>query len=239
MVLQTGETVFIGHEGRPLAKVVSKILRTLRLEAVQAGKYRNWEKHALSQEEALAIEDCYDAEQIRGGQPRYWEDVTEGELMPPIVRGPLTSEETVQFMGATRPSLGFKQFLRHRRRHPGAAFLDQDTGSWESWEASMLRDDVAQMFGFPFAHDSGIDRISWVSNLLTNWMGARGFLKNLNVTLALPNVFGDATWCRGRVSRKYREDGNHQADLEVWCDNQRGQTAHGLATVALPPKGEG
>ena len=239
MVLQTGETVFIGHEGRPLAKVVSKVLRTLRLEAVQAGKYRNWEKHALSQEEALAIEDCYDAEQIRGGQPRYWEDVTEGELMPPIVRGPLTSEETVQFMGATRPSLGFKQFLRHRRRHPGAAFLDQDTGSWESWEASILRDDVAQTFGFPFAHDSGIDRISWVSNLLTNWMGDRGFLKNLNVTLTLPNVFGDATWCRGRVSRKYREDGNHQADLEVWCDNQRGQTAHGLATVALPPKGEG
>ena len=103
----------------------------------------------------------------------------------------------------------------------------------------MLRDDVAQMFGFPFAHDAGIDRISWVSNLLTNWMGDQGFLKSLSVTLTLPNLYGDATWCHGRVTRKYRHGSEHLADLDVWCDNQRGQqTATGHATVALPSKAE-
>ena len=103
----------------------------------------------------------------------------------------------------------------------------------------MLRDEVAQMFGFPFAHDAGIDRISWVANLITNWMGDLGFLKSLDVTLTLPNVYGDATWCRGRVTRKHRQDGQHLADLAVWCENQRGQqTAHGRAVVALPSRGE-
>lgn len=239
MVLQTGETVFSDSRGQLVAKNISRVLRTSRAAALGAGKYRDWGKRPLSLQEATAIEDAYDAEQIRGAEPRFWEGVQESEDLPPIVRGPLTSEEIIQFMGATRPSLAFKQFLRHRQRHPEAAFLDQETGSWESWEASLLRDDVAQAFGFPFAHDAGIDRISWLSNLLTNWMGDRGFLKSLSVTLTLPNVYGDVTWCRGRVTGKsqHQSQDNDESliDLAVWCDNQRGQqTAHGRATVALP-----
>ncbi|MCH8947387.1 MAG: aromatic amino acid lyase [Acidobacteria bacterium] len=81
-------------------------------------------------QEALAIEDAYDAEQIRGDEPRYWEDVQASESLTLIVRGPLTSEEIIQFIGATRPSPGFKRFLRYRQRHPDAAFLDPETGSW-------------------------------------------------------------------------------------------------------------
>ena len=242
MVLQTGETLFTDQQSRPVARAVSRVLRTPRPAAVAAGKYRDWTKHAYSQEVARSIEDAYDAEEVRGGRPRYWEQVDAGQRLPPIVRGPLTSEEIVQFICATRPSLGFRSFLRHRKRHPDAAFLDPETGSWESWEASMLRDEVASMFGFPFAHDAGIDRISWVGNLITNWMSDRGFLKSLAVTLTLPNVYGDATWCHGLVRRVYQQDDQHLVDLEVWCENQRGQrTAQGVATVVLPlgPSAEG
>ena len=237
MVLQTGETVFNDKDGRPVARATSRVLRTSRQAAVLLGKYQGWQKHVFTPDEIISVEDAYDAEHIRGSQPRYWEDVAEQEALNPLVRGPLSSEEIIQFMGATRPSPGFKRFLRYRQRHPDAAFLDPDTGSWESWEASMLRDDVAQMFGFPFAHDSGIDRISWLSNLVTNWMGDQGFLKTLSVTLTLPNVYGDATWGRGRVIQKYRLNGDHLVELAIWCDNQRGQqTAHGRATVALPAR---
>ena len=237
MVLQTGETLFTGPGGMPVARAVSHVLRTPRPQAVEMEKYRDWKKHILTPEEAVAVEDAYDNEEIRGSQPRFWEDVVSGETLTPIVRGPLTSEEVIQYLGATSPSLGFKRFLRFRQRHPEAAFLDEDTGSWESWEASMLRDDVAQAFGFPFAHDSGIDRISWLGNLLTNWMGDQGTLKKLSVRLTLPNIYGDVTWCRGKVIRKYQQDDQGLCDLEVWCDNQRGQqTALGTATLALPDK---
>lgn len=240
MVLQTGETSFTHDGGTPVAKAVSHVLRTPRPQAVAAAKYRDWKKHILTPEQAEAIEDAYDNEEVRGGRPRFWEDVSPGENLTPIVRGPLTSEEIIQFLGSTSPSLGFKHFLRFRQRHPQAAFLDEDTGSWESWEASLLRDDVAQAFGFPFAHDSGIDRISWVGNLLTNWMGDQGTLKKLSVRLALPNVYGDVTWCRGRVTGRREQDGQNLCDLDVWCDNQQGhQTAVGTATVALPAKVSG
>ena len=237
MVLQTGETEFFDQEGQAVAKAVSRVMRTPRQAAVETGKYRDWRKHIYSPEESRAIEDAYDAEEIRGSRPRYWQEVEAGEVLQPIVRGPLTSEEIIQFICATRPSLGFKSFLRHRRRHPDAAFLDSETGSWESWEASLVRDEVARMFGFPFAHDAGIDRISWVGNLITNWMGDLGFLRSLSVNLTLPNVYGDTTWCRGRVGRVYREEDRNLVELELWCENQREQrTASGAATVALPSK---
>ncbi len=237
MVQQTGETLFTGGDGQPVARAISRVLRTPRQEAVDAGKYRDWRKHVFRAEELEAIEEGYDGETVRGSERRYWEDTSAGEVFNPIVRGPLTSEEMIQFMAATRPNLGFRQFLRHRRRHPDAAFLDPGTGSWESWEASMLRDDVAQWFGFPAAHDAGIDRISWLGNLVTNWMGDAGFLRALRVNLILPNIYGDATWCRGRVARVRRGEGDYVVDLEIWCENQRGEvTAQGDAEVALPSR---
>jgi len=235
MVLQVGEVLYTDPQGQPIARAVSKVLRTSRQGAIERGKYAHWAKYQYSQEELSAIEDTYDAEEIQGATPRYWEAVEVGEKLPSIVRGPLTSEDVSQFICATRPARGFKDFMRYRHRHPEAAFRDPETGMWESWEASMLRDDVAQMFGLPFAHDSGIDRVSWVSNLITNWMGDDGFLKELSVDLLLPNVYGDATWCRGQIKGKNRHDRDALIELDVWCDNQRGQrTATGWAIVALP-----
>ncbi len=237
MVLQTGETVFRNHSGDEVARAVSRVFRTRREAAVNAGKYRGIVKAPLAVDQMVAIENAYDGEQIRGPEPRYWENLHTGDPLTPIVRGPLTSEEVVQFVAATRPSLGFARFTRHRRRHPGAAFFDPETGSWESWEASLVRDEVAQSFGFPFAHDAGIDRISWVDNLITNWMGDSGHLKSLSVNLTMPNVYGDVTWCRGRVSALRHSNGEHMATLDLWCENQRGETtAEGRATVSLPSK---
>ncbi len=234
MVLQTFETVYSDGAGNPISRAESTIIRTLRNGAIQSGKYRDVHKYVFDPDEARAVEDAYDAEEVRGALPRYWDSLSPGDPIPPIVRGPLTSEEVIQFVCATRPTLGFKQFLRHRQRHPDTAFLDLGTGSWESWESSMVRDDVAQAFGFPAAHDAGIDRVSWVGNLLTNWMGDQGFLSSLRVVLIRPNIYGDVTWCRGKVEGLRREGGRHLADLSVWCENQRGQrTAEGEATVIL------
>ena len=237
MVLQTGETVFRDQGGQVVACAISRVLRTHREAAVSAGKYRGIVKAPLFVDQMLAIENAYDGEEIRGPEPRYWDDLRAGDTLTPIVRGPLTSEEVVQFMAATRPSPGFARFTRHRRRHPGAAFLDPETGAWESWEASLIRDEVAQAFGFPFAHDAGIDRISWVGSLLTNWIGDSGQLKSLSVDLTMPNFYGDVTWCRGRVTGLRQPNGESLADIALWCENQRGEsTAEGRATVSLPSK---
>lgn len=165
---------------------------------------------------------------------RYWEDVTEGDELKPIVRGPLTSEDMVQFINATSPALAFRDFVDYRHRHPGVTFKDPDTGMWEDWMCSMLENRVAQWFGFPGAHDSGVQRICWLQSLVTNWAGDSGFLQYLDVKLKSPNLFGDTIWCRGKINKKYVKDDMHLLDIETYCVNQRGETsAEGYATMSL------
>ena len=89
----------------------------------------------------------------------------------------------------------------------------------------------------PGAYDNGHQRIGWMAHLVTNWAGDAGLVRNLTVRVRRPNIFGDTTWCRGRVTGKRAEDGVYMADLELWADNQEGQrNTDGTATVVLPSR---
>ena len=77
--------------------------------------------------------------------------------------------------------------------------------------------------------------MSWMTSLVTNWMGDAAFLKRIRGEVRKFNIVGDTTWLKGKVARKYAHDGYALVDLEIWAENQRGEiTVHGRATVALP-----
>ena len=234
MALQTGEVVYDNQEGETVARATSHVMRVPRDAAHEGGKYMNIPRYRYSPEELEAIDAAYESEEIRGDVPRYWEDVRVGEQLPPIVKGPLSSDDMLNFVDVVRGTLGFSYFLDHWRRHPQDVYWDPETGMPDSWDASMVKDSVAQVFGFPFAHDSGIQRVCWLENLVTNWTSNLGFLEGLKVRLVRPNFIYDTTWCRGQVSGKSVRDGKHIVELDVWCENQRGETtARGSAAVAL------
>jgi hypothetical protein len=68
-------------------------------------------------------------------------------------------------------------------------------------------------------------------------MGDDGFLKKLNVEIRQLNIIGDATFCKGKVTKKYKDGEDHLVDLDVWAENMRGEiTAPGKATVRLLSK---
>jgi hypothetical protein len=46
------------------------------------------------------------------------------------------------------------------------------------------------------------------------------------------NFLGDSTWVKGRVARKFEEDGERLVELDVWGENQDGQ-AHTTAKVTV------
>lgn len=92
----------------------------------------------------------------------------------------------------------------------------------------------------PGGYDVGPQRISWLGQLMTNWMGDAGFLRRLSVSVRRPNIFGDVSWCRARVADRRVEEGAHLVDLELWVDNQLGETtARGTAVVELPSRAAG
>ena len=234
MALQTGEVVYTNQRDETVARATSYVMRTPRDTARERGKYMGVTRHRYTPEELEAIDRAYEEEWIQGDVPRYWEDVQVGEEIPLIVKGPLSSDDMLNFIDVTRGTLAFSYFLEHWRRHPQDVYWDPETGMPDSWDASMTKDSVAHVFGFPFAHDAGYQRICWLDNLVTNWAGNLGFLESLKVRLGRPNFVYDTTWCKGRVTEKSARDGKRRAELEVWCENQDGQvTAKGSATVAL------
>ena len=86
----------------------------------------------------------------------------------------------------------------------------------------------------------GPQRISWMGQLMTNWMGDAGFLRKLNASIRRPNIFGDVSWCKARIADKRVEEGAHLVDLELQVDNQLGETtAKGTAVVELPARAKG
>ncbi|MGE0714294.1 MAG: hypothetical protein AB7P02_02530 [Alphaproteobacteria bacterium] len=129
---------------------------------------------------------------------------------------------------------------RYRKRHPADAYVDPDTGAQDHPARGHTQEYMAHEVGMPGGYDVGLQRISWLGQLMTNWMGDDGFLRRLNATLRRPNVFGDVSWCRGKVVDKRVEEGDHLVDLEVWTQNQLGEvTTKGVATVLLPARGKG
>ncbi|MBI3969050.1 MAG: hypothetical protein HY329_25705 [Chloroflexi bacterium] len=66
-----------------------------------------------------------------------------------------------------------------------------------------------------------------------------GFLKLLRGEVRRLNVVGDTTYCKGKVARKWIENGEHLVSCELWCENQRGEvTAPGYAVAVLPSRSE-
>ena len=51
--------------------------------------------------------------------------------------------------------------------------------------------------------------MSWFGHLLFNWIGDHGWIEYQNVQLREPILIGDTSWLKGRVVRKYVEDGRH------------------------------
>lgn len=72
---------------------------------------------------------------------------------------------------------------------------------------------------------------------MTSWAGDDGFIRRLNVTVKRPNIFGDVSWCRGKVVDRRVEEGAHLVEIELRIENQLGDvTTEGSSIVELPTR---
>jgi len=242
-VQQIYTTEFYDQRGALLARADSWCFRTERHTARDHGtKYR--ERRGIynySRDEIERLAAHYRQEARRGAVPRFWEDVEVGEEIPSRLKGPYTITTAVAFMqawGAYAVRAHRLAFLYYDA-HPGLptynTFGVPDLPVRVHWDNEFARE-----VGVPGAYDFGPERISWLSHLLTDWMGDDGLLRRLNVQIRGHNIVGDTTWCKGRVVDKLVVEGEHLVQCEVWAENQYGErTAVGSALVRLPSRGEG
>jgi acyl dehydratase len=144
----------------------------------------------------------------------YWDDVEVGTEIPPYKKA-VTLMELNRFAGANEEFV-----LIH---------MDRDY----SRNVAHLPDVIVM----------GNLKYAYLANMMTSWIGEGGTLKRLSAQYRGMDIPGPALSteptmiCKGRVTKKYAQDGDHYIECEVWTENKEGQiTTPGSAIAVLPAR---
>jgi acyl dehydratase len=233
---------FFNPGGDLVAEADSWCFRTDRDQAREQGtKYSEVKSRpakVYTDEELARVYDLYAAETIRGSTPRYWQDVTVGDALPTMAKGPMT---VTGFIAYAQGWGGLyiranKLAWRQVHNHPGLGIKNRfgipDCPERVHWEP-----EFALMVGAPGAYDYGPERCSWLTHHLTNWMGDDGFLRRATCKIRRHNPEGDLLFIDGNVVRKFEEAGRHLVEIEQSAINQDGElSVLGTGIVELPTR---
>ena len=140
-------------------------------------------------------------------EPVFWEDVSEGMALPPLVKHP-TTRQLVQYAGA---SGDFYEI-----------HYDKDFAQGNGLEGPILH---------------GALKNAFLGQLMTRWIGPLGTLKRLSCQYRGMDFPGRPITARGTVTRKYQSEGEYLVECSIWLEDRDGQkTTPGSATVALPSR---
>jgi hypothetical protein len=202
----------------------------------------NMPKYGYTQEELEYIDGFVRAEEVRGANIRYWEDVKTGDETKPVVLGPTyMGDNAANFgdPGMMMMALPLRELLHQGPdgKMAGDFLKDPETGLFVVRGGGAGRhwsDLAARAEGEPCAFLFAVLSVYTMLRLLTNWMGNDGFLRKYHWRHIARNPVGDCLIGHGRVTGKRAEHGEHLVDLEVWLENMRGNiTEVANATVKL------
>jgi acyl dehydratase len=236
--LQIGRTVYYNQRGEIVGIQKRETMRVERQQAKERGKYAGITKYRYTPEELRRIDESYEKEEVRGANPRFWEDVNVGDPVTPVTKGPLGQTDMVEFWVGIGGGQGAHRIRwEYMKRHPKWGVKDPQTGVLEPMADVHYESDKSDAIGVPVAYDLGMQRFCWAGHLITNWMGDEGFMKKLSARCIRFNVFGDTQFISGTVAKKWVEGDEYLVEIDIKTVNQRGEeTMPGKAVVSLPSK---
>lgn len=99
--------------------------------------------------------------------------------------------------------------------------------------------DVAQKSGLPGVIVHGKLAVSFLAQMITDWIGDDGNLKLISCSYRGALYPSEDAICMGKIANKYVEDKKHYVECEIWVENNRNQSViRGKAIVVLPSKFE-
>ncbi len=207
----------------------------------KTGKNRDIERTAYSDEDIERIDALYEAESVQGSAPRLARDVEVGDALGPIAKGPISVTDVICWhagmgmgdYGVSALKIGYE----NRRRVPGF-YQRNELGFWDAAQRCHWDQGWAERLGHPAPYDYGVMRTTWMTHLLTNWMGDAGWIWTLTASVRKFNYLGDVHVVSGTVREVDLVANSVTIDLRG--ENQRGETTcDGRAVVLLPPPGGG
>ncbi len=195
-----------------------------------------------SPDEAASIDAEVLAQAPRGAEPRWFEDVQEGDELSPLTKGPIGLTDEIAFVaggGAPIPRLtAHRSALLAYEKHPAWAFRDPTTMALEPIYSVHYNRNAANAMAVPEAYDVGFQRQCWHLQLLTNWIGDDGWIRRASAQYRKFVYHADVVRLGGSVRRKFvSDDGEACVEVSTWARNQRGEDVMpGDATLALPSR---
>ena len=137
----------------------------------------------------------------------YYEDVAIGSEIAPLVKQP-TTRQLVMWAGA----VGDYQPIHY----------DKDFARSRDLPGVIVH---GQLVG------------AFLGQLMTDWIGEQGTLRKFSCSYKGMNYPGEAVTCKGKVTKKYIQDGQNYVECSLWAENPKAEkTAMGMAIVILPSK---
>jgi acyl dehydratase len=122
-------------------------------------------------------------------------------------------------------------------KHPTTRQLVKWAGASDDYNEIHFDKDFAQSVGMPGVIVHGWLTLSFICQMLTDWIGDKGKLRRISCKHQGMLFPGQEIRCKGKVLKKYVQDSEHLVDCEVWAENKQGErTTPGAATILLPAK---
>lgn len=239
-VIETYRCLHVDACGAPVAVRYESYVNAERGGSKKTGKHDAIERQTYSEKEIERINALYAAEERRGAEPRYIEDVAVGDTLVPVVKGPMTVTDIIsQHVGWGMGEYGIGP-LRHawklRTQKLKGFYTNDEFGVPDVAQRMHWNPEWAKAIGLPAPYDYGQMRSCWMSHLITNWMGDDGWLKGMHNRLHSFNFIGDTHIFSGTVAKI---DGT-AVTIDVKGTNQRDmETVTGQAEVLLPSRRNG
>ena len=215
-----------------------------RKTAAKRGKYKDIEPAFYTDEDLAEIDAIYEAEQVRGAEPRIWEEVAIGDSLGVMAKGPLTFSDIIALHAG---GFGMVEFgpstsrIRYKRRQKmPRAYTKNKLGIPEIVMRMHWDDDWAREIGSPMAYDYGFQRELWLYHYLGDWCSDDGIVLRMAGQMRMFNFHGDTQTITGEVVDKQLENGRATVDVKVRFTSQRGDiTMEATATLGLPSREHG
>lgn len=245
-LIQTADTTYT-VDGTVVATAQAGTFRVPRRSATGGLAYEPRPEYRYSDAELAAIRTAALTEYRRGADPLNVSDVSVGDPVPTVVKGPIDRITMTAYYAGCIGSPGYKaceMAWKYRDRATSDPSLLPDNYDPSYFAEQVLPSlghqdaDVASEIGMPGAYDNGPQRCGWFAHAVTNWMGDAALLHKLTIRLRRPDIFGDTLWIGGEVTSVRRAGEFGVVDLALRGVNQLGEeTANATATVVTHPDG--
>jgi acyl dehydratase len=96
---------------------------------------------------------------------------------------------------------------------------------------------VATARGFAGPVVPGLLESALLTKVLTDWIGPEGWVRRIKATYRRSQLAGETIICKGKVTAKRTEAGQHLVECDVWAENASGErTTPATALIVLPSR---